>query len=209
MPNDPAHDDIALLLDANCLVYYCLRFDEHFQNTLLNLYHPLSDYVLQTIAPVIHAGRFVGSTSAVLSEIPDKGAEELVDDFLYNSHIRGILTGIGIDTVPPRVVGRWQDAFMRKFKKLRSKEWFREIAFMPSETELEGAKAFYRSLAGKATMADHIARKGKDCPSNEDLGLAIYARQIGVPLLSNDGDFTKFVEDWARFGTTVNPLVVI
>jgi len=200
------HAKIALLLDANCLIYYCQRFDETFQQTAVKLYHPLGERVIKAINSAIADGRCVGSTARVLAEIPDKGAEELIDDFLCNAGIRDALERHGISRVPPRVVGRWQDRFTQKFKKLRNREWFREISFVPSQKELEDARTFYRSLAGRPVMVEHIARKGKDCPSEEDLGLALCAKELQVPLLTNDGDFTRFVEDWGRFGVIIQPL---
>jgi len=207
MGREAASTEITLLLDANCIIYYCQRFNENFGGTPINLHHPLGDLVSQIIEPLISARKRIGSISAVLSEIPHKGAEELVDDFILSPPIQRILTRTGVTSVPPRIRERWQGRFLQKVKKLRHNEWFREINFTPSNEELQMAKDFYRSLAGDPKMAHHIAKKGKDCPSNVDLALAICAKELRVPILSNDGDFTKFVGEWARFGVDIKPLI--
>jgi hypothetical protein len=200
--------EIALLLDANCLIYYCQRFDEIVRGVPVSFSHPLSDRVSEYIRPIIDSGRCIGSTSAVLSEIPDKGAEELMDDFIYTPAIRETLVAEGIGCPPPpRILERWQAAFMQKFKKLRHKEWFKEIPFSASEASLQEARAFYASLANEPGMAEHIVRKKQDFPSKEDLGLAICAKQLRIPILSNDSDFTKFIDAWSRFGIEIRPLI--
>src|SRR3970282_1992062 len=108
MKNEPGPPDIALILDANCLIYYCQRFDERIQGTSVKLYHPLSDRVVQAIEPMIQTRRCVGSTAAVLAEIPEKGAQELVDDFLCNSEIRSILAAHGLTRISPMIEERWR-----------------------------------------------------------------------------------------------------
>jgi len=207
MESEPASTKINLLLDANCIIYYCQRFDETFRGTAVQLYHPLGELVIQVIGPLISAKKSVGSISAVLSEIPDKGAEELVDDFICNPQIQRILSRVGVTSVPPRLRERWQSGFLKKVKKLRNNEWWREIDFIPTNAELQETKDFYRSMAGESKMADHIVKKGKDCPSNEDLALAICAKKLRIPILSNDGDFKKFTAEWSGFGVDVIPLI--
>lgn len=56
---------------------------------------------------------------------------------------------------------------------------------------------FYESFRRTAKMVEHLRRKRKrePCPSDVDMSLLLYLKDMGAPIVTNDSDFICFTDE--------------
>ena len=61
---------------------------------------------------------------------------------------------------------------------------------------------FYVSFRGTAKMVEHMRRKRRrePCPSDVDMSLLLYLKDMGAPIVTNDSDFICFTDELERRG---------
>jgi len=187
-----------ILYDTNSIIYYCFNHTEKLGGNIVHFrVIEFTNKSINFTQYLINNNVRIETIIQVINEILDKGVAKIVEEYCNDGQTKDLI-GISRSREIPRAIKlRLVKKTEDKINELRKKSWFSVINYSQNREAIGAIKDFYRSLESTVKMIAHMRIKNKSVPwpSSVDMMLLAYSKENGVPILTNDTDFTNFKEE--------------
>ena len=177
------------LYDANIIIYYC--FFVNIKGGITLKYSDFTSKSHKLTKEFIDNNIDISSPQLIINEIHRKGIAVIVDEYCdsYEGKSR-----LGFSYVPDALRHQISERITQKLRKLKDKDWFKVINYIPDMIDIDAVEKFYTSIETTTKMVEHMDKKGVDSPvpSYHDMLLICCSSDCNAPIITNDSDITNF-----------------
>lgn len=179
-----------VVYDAQIIVYYCFQYDKYKLTGFTTKTRDLTQFLTNN-------GIEICVPSFIINEINHKSIPKIVNDYVEDKR-KPILEW------PPKptygLVLKLTDRVRNNFENIQKKNYFNVVNYSPDKNSFNSMKSFFKNFNDKEKINEFLTLKNAEnlSPSDEDLMLILFARDIQAPLISNDWDITFFAEELAN-----------
>lgn len=179
-----------VVYDAQIIVYYCFQYEKYKLTGRTTKTRDLTQFLTNN-------GIEICVPSFIINEINHKSIPKIVNDYVEDKR-KPILEW------PPKptygLVLKLTDRVRNNFENIQKKNYFNVVDYSPDENSFNSMKSFFKNFNDKEKINEFLTLKNAEnlSPSDEDLMLILFARDIKAPLISNDWDITFFAEELAN-----------
>ena len=176
-----------IVYDAQIIVYYCFLYDKYKLIGLTTKTRDLTQFL-------INNGVKVCVPKFIINEINHKSIPKIVNDYVEDKR-NPILEW------PPcpsyGLVLKLTDKVRNNFESLQKKDYFNIVDYCPDKKSFNSIQSFFKNFNEKEKLNEFLNLKNAESlsPSDEDMMLILFAKDIQSPLISNDLDITFFVDE--------------
>jgi len=192
-----------VVYDTNTILYYCFNHQEKIRGKsvpcrVIEFTHKS----LRCTQYFINSEIAIETIKKVIDEIFQKGVAKIVDEYCDNIHTKDLMGINRSRDVPHAIKLRLYKKTEEKINQLKIKPWFSVVDYNINSNNLETIKVFFKSLESTPKMIAHMIEKKRSVPwpSDVDMLLLSYSKENNAPILTNDKDFTNFVEELENEG---------
>lgn len=176
-----------VVYDAQIIVYYSFQYEKYKLTGRTTKTRDLTQFLT-------NHGIKICVPSFIIDEINHKSIPKIVNEYVEDKR-KPILEW------PPKpsygLILRLTDKVKANFENLQKKKYFNVLDYSPDEKSFKSMKLFFKNFNDKEKIKEFLTLKNskKLSPSDEDMTLILFARDITAPLISNDWDITFFAEE--------------
>lgn len=177
---------VAVIYDANVLVFQCFSVEVTFRGNKVPLNHRLTSHTRQITTALQYNQQKVTTTQPAYDEVRNCIADAVTD---YMSNNRAVEVQLGLpqgEKVPEQVKLQVLRAVEKHVRKLQAASWFYvDTTLVPDNNAITALKQHYHS------QPSALLRQSKP-PSQVDLELINFGFQRKFPLVTNDRGISNF-----------------
>lgn len=176
------------IYDAQILIYYCFLYKNHRIIELTNKARILTEFLINNDIQVI-------VPESIIIEIRRKGFEKIISEYTDSSYPSQVL---GLPINPSNTFKyRLQRKIEGNFNKMINSSWFEVNKYIPSLNSINSIKSFFENIEDEDKLEEFLTKKNRvdPVPSNTDLELIAFSKDMKAPVVSNDYDITFFAEE--------------
>lgn len=172
--------------DSNILVYYSFLTKNHQIKELTSKTHKLTEYLINNNSKIL-------VPQFLVDEINRLTFSKIVSDYMSN--------GYEVTNLPKNPTFLFkielEGKLHKKFKNFLKKDWVIVDDGIPSENLVNGIEKFFINLEYPPQKQEFLNLKKREDlkPSNVDIMLIAFSKEMGSILISNDYDLTFFAEE--------------
>lgn len=177
-----------VIYDAQIIVYYCFMYNQHRIIDFTNKSRILTDFLINNDIKIM-------VPESVIIELKEKGFESIISEYTaskYPSQILGL----------PKNLSNTFKYYMQKklennFRKMLSSSWFEVKQYSPNSVSIDSIRSFFENIADNRILEEFLVKKGRDdpIPSDVDIEIIAFSKDMGSPVVSNDYDITFFADE--------------
>ena len=172
--------------DTNILVYYCFSTKKHKIKELTSKTHILTEYLIKNNTKII-------IPKFIVDELNKVTFSKIVSDYVSKSR--------EVTNLPknPTFLFRieLEGKIRKKFNAFLSKQWVLLESKLPNKYLITKIEDFYNKLElhPQKQRFLNLKKREKLMPSDIDIKLIAFSKEMGTILISNDYDLTFFADE--------------
>ncbi len=177
-----------VIYDAQLIIYYCFLFKNHRIIELTNKSRLLTQFLINHEIQIV-------VPESIINEIKKKGFGKIISEYTSSKYPMQI---IGLPkNLSPTFEYRMKKKIEDNFYKMINKNWFEIKEYSPNESFIDQIKGFYINFKDIEMLNEFltIKRRESPIPSEVDLELIAFSKDMDFPIISNDNDITFFAEE--------------
>lgn len=182
-----------VIYDTQLLIYYCFHYKDYRILELTTKSKTLTEFLIKHNVKVI-------VPESVIIEINKKGFSKIIDDYTNSGNPSQI---IGLSKNPTKGFRfRLQEVIEDNFHQLTNKKWFGIIKYSPTQSNIDSIKNFFNNIDNEEKLEEFLTKKRRNTPvpSQVDLELIAFSKDMESPVVSNDYDITFFADELFKRG---------